>query len=179
MLYHTARLLRQLHSIPTRRSSYLRVDCIHAYDAVRTNSAFLNFLSQKNIPLHIYNYYGGYSGSYFPKDALPNGNLLKRQCVDWDHPAKSLTLAKELVRGAAHNMRHNIRYAVARNHVEDHWLDRFDTHTVSIEHASTKQELLGHEGNLRTLYYSFLEDRKSTRLNSSHVAISYAVFCVK
>src|SRR5690625_7117602 len=25
----------------------------------------------------------------------------------------------------------------------------------------------------------FLEDRKSTRLNSSHVAISYAVFCLK
>src|SRR5690606_3127531 len=26
---------------------------------------------------------------------------------------------------------------------------------------------------------SFLEDRKSTRLNSSHVKISYAVFCLK
>src|SRR5690625_6205847 len=26
---------------------------------------------------------------------------------------------------------------------------------------------------------SLLEDRKSTRLNSSHVAISYAVFCLK
>src|SRR5690625_7119578 len=26
---------------------------------------------------------------------------------------------------------------------------------------------------------SFVEDRKSTRLNSSHVAISYAVFCLK
>src|SRR6266508_6476824 len=26
---------------------------------------------------------------------------------------------------------------------------------------------------------SFFEDRKSTRLNSSHVAISYAVFCLK
>src|SRR5699024_11798951 len=25
----------------------------------------------------------------------------------------------------------------------------------------------------------FLEDRKSTRLNSSHVSISYAVFCLK
>src|SRR5207253_7611262 len=25
--------------------------------------------------------------------------------------------------------------------------------------------------------YSFIRDRKSTRLNSSHVAISYAVFC--
>src|SRR5690625_6612583 len=27
--------------------------------------------------------------------------------------------------------------------------------------------------------YGFLLDRKSTRLNSSHVAISYAVFCLK
>src|SRR5439155_13150833 len=26
---------------------------------------------------------------------------------------------------------------------------------------------------------AFLQDRKSTRLNSSHVAISYAVFCLK
>src|SRR5690625_5926810 len=26
---------------------------------------------------------------------------------------------------------------------------------------------------------TFLQDRKSTRLNSSHVAISYAVFCLK
>src|SRR5690606_40939022 len=29
------------------------------------------------------------------------------------------------------------------------------------------------------LYLSFEEDRKSTRLNSSHVKISYAVFCLK
>src|SRR5690554_7663608 len=27
--------------------------------------------------------------------------------------------------------------------------------------------------------YQFLRDRKSTRLNSSHVRISYAVFCLK
>src|SRR5690625_6927372 len=29
------------------------------------------------------------------------------------------------------------------------------------------------------LVFSFYLDRKSTRLNSSHVAISYAVFCLK
>src|SRR5437868_11837577 len=28
-------------------------------------------------------------------------------------------------------------------------------------------------------YSDFMEDRKSTRLNSSHVSISYAVFCLK
>src|SRR5690625_5683197 len=31
---------------------------------------------------------------------------------------------------------------------------------------------------LFVLYGSFVGDRKSTRLNSSHVAISYAVFCL-
>src|SRR5690625_6434311 len=31
----------------------------------------------------------------------------------------------------------------------------------------------------KPLYNYTLEDRKSTRLNSSHVAISYAVFCLK
>src|SRR5690625_5871560 len=31
----------------------------------------------------------------------------------------------------------------------------------------------------RPLYASLDRDRKSTRLNSSHVAISYAVFCLK
>src|SRR6202044_2375068 len=29
------------------------------------------------------------------------------------------------------------------------------------------------------MYYQFKPDRKSTRLNSSHVKISYAVFCLK
>src|SRR5256885_3649335 len=34
-------------------------------------------------------------------------------------------------------------------------------------------------GNVGLPYASFLLDRKSTRLNSSHLVISYAVFCLK
>src|SRR5699024_12574605 len=30
-----------------------------------------------------------------------------------------------------------------------------------------------------TIWFWIVQDRKSTRLNSSHVSISYAVFCVK
>src|SRR5256885_9480034 len=37
--------------------------------------------------------------------------------------------------------------------------------------------LLGHRDRLRSL--PRLSDRKSTRLNSSHLVISYAVFCLK
>src|SRR5436309_11882968 len=35
------------------------------------------------------------------------------------------------------------------------------------------------EGSIRILAPLLKEDRKSTRLNSSHVKISYAVFCLK
>src|SRR5690606_39288615 len=34
-----------------------------------------------------------------------------------------------------------------------------------------------HRPNLHVLTHAHVEDRKSTRLNSSHVKISYAVFC--
>src|SRR5438876_3783978 len=36
-----------------------------------------------------------------------------------------------------------------------------------------------HEKQAYHLPFSFLRDRKSTRLNSSHPSISYAVFCLK
>src|SRR2546430_8445452 len=39
-------------------------------------------------------------------------------------------------------------------------------------------EVLNEVGNAKSVKY-LLEDRKSTRLNSSHSQISYAVFCLK
>src|SRR5690606_3743057 len=33
--------------------------------------------------------------------------------------------------------------------------------------------------DIKTLFFADTKDRKSTRLNSSHVKISYAVFCLK
>src|SRR5690554_1427992 len=37
----------------------------------------------------------------------------------------------------------------------------------------------GTDHEVRRPYEIFIKDRKSTRLNSSHVRISYAVFCLK
>src|SRR5690625_2717320 len=47
--------------------------------------------------------------------------------------------------------------------------------------VETNKDLQGNENYKGELYFDQLRfvDRKSTRLNSSHVAISYAVFCLK
>src|SRR3712207_8495920 len=51
-----------------------------------------------------------------------------------------------------------------------------------IDGRRTSDEIIEqlHEENSASLYYALMQlDRKSTRLNSSHANISYAVFCLK
>src|SRR5690606_40289230 len=43
----------------------------------------------------------------------------------------------------------------------------------------TRQSIVTAGARLRSVDANQLQDRKSTRLNSSHVKISYAVFCLK
>src|SRR5207302_2341294 len=47
------------------------------------------------------------------------------------------------------------------------------------QHSGAEAELLGAEQRSDDDVASAAQDRKSTRLNSSHVKISYAVFCLK
>src|SRR3712207_7421990 len=62
-------------------------------------------------------------------------------------------------------------------------LDRFpDADLVEVESHTRIPELYGDEANVARwvrIKTEALVDRKSTRLNSSHANISYAVFCLK
>src|SRR5699024_11456769 len=49
---------------------------------------------------------------------------------------------------------------------------------VSLIYESTKEFLKERTDGLKA-FKNVFKDRKSTRLNSSHVSISYAVFCLK
>src|SRR5205814_4839455 len=49
-----------------------------------------------------------------------------------------------------------------------------------VTHGEERGIILPNVGNqLEELFHAPLRDRKSTRLNSSHLGISYAVFCLK
>src|SRR5690625_6502786 len=71
--------------------------------------------------------------------------------------------------------------------------DRKTNKTVVIQHPDRTKSTYGFLAEINVRPYQFIQanqeigvsssetpvDRKSTRLNSSHVAISYAVFCLK
>src|SRR5205814_5250118 len=62
--------------------------------------------------------------------------------------------------------------------------DEFDQHRITAEELhqwmnSNREILVFDVRQPLDLHSSIGEDRKSTRLNSSHLGISYAVFCLK
>src|SRR5699024_11818805 len=59
---------------------------------------------------------------------------------------------------------------------EDHGLPLGKRKSRAPSSGGISRDLLLHNTHVVKLY---LRDRKSTRLNSSHVSISYAVFCLK
>src|SRR5258707_1404203 len=70
--------------------------------------------------------------------------------------------------------REQVRPLVLASFVRDQVLANFDCHMMQIA-------LFAVNGEQRDLHHVAIEirDRKSTRLNSSHANISYAVFCLK
>src|SRR5690606_41564582 len=68
--------------------------------------------------------------------------------------------------------RHCDAGALGRHHVAP-FVDEHDQAKDSDHRKSIQQEIHTHSGQVPA------PDRKSTRLNSSHVKISYAVFCLK
>src|SRR5207249_7617023 len=52
-------------------------------------------------------------------------------------------------------------------------------HGHALDHAGQSEEMVSVEMGEEDAEHVHERDRKSTRLNSSHVSISYAVFCLK
>ena len=86
------------------------VESLYLYGEVDLNTKLLNFLSQKKITLHVFNYYGFYAGSYYPREYLHSGFLLVHQVSHYADTERRMRLAQEFVRGAAHSLLRNVVY---------------------------------------------------------------------
>jgi CRISPR-associated protein Cas1 len=86
------------------------VESLYLYGEVDLNTRLLNFLSQKKITLHVFNYYGFYSGSFYPREYLHSGFLLVHQVGHYQDSGARLKIARELVRASVHSMLRNVSY---------------------------------------------------------------------
>lgn len=75
---------------------------IYCLNEVSLNTKFLDFISKAGITLHLFNYHGNYSGTFYPKEYLVSGDLTIKQSLTFIE--NRVCIAKNIVRTIASNI---------------------------------------------------------------------------
>ncbi len=130
-----------------------RVYDIYAFGSLRFNSALFAFLGAKGIPVHMFNYYEFYCGSFYPRETRVSGQLLTQQAAHYADPALRMKIAQEFVTAAAENIYRNLRYYNGRGKDVSAQMQEVRRYIDLIENTSSIQELMGCEGMIHRQYY--------------------------
>lgn len=118
------------------------------------NKRLLEFLSSHEITLHVFNYYGYYVGSFYPRTHYNSGFMTLKQCEHYLDNAKRLVLARKFVEGGLKNMLKNIIYYHNRKGGFLPTIKFLEDALRKIDEARSVEELMATEGQARERYYS-------------------------
>jgi len=131
-----------------------RISDIYVMSEMTFNTAFINYISQYGIPVHFFNYYNYYTGSYYPKESLLAGQLLVKQVEHYSNYDNRIIIARKIIEAAADNIYRNLRYYNGRGKDVSLIMSEIDSLRKNILKAKSIEELMGIEGNIRRVYYS-------------------------
>jgi CRISPR-associated protein Cas1 len=134
------------------------INSIFIFNECNFNTKFFNFIARLGIPIHFFNYYGFYSGSFLPKKNNLSGFLLVKQVSSYLDLDKRLYLAKEFVRGAIHNSIKNLLYYQKYGKNLKDAILKMQNLTRKLEECQSIQEVMAIEGNCKFIYYQTFEE---------------------
>lgn len=131
---------------------------IYLFGEISTNTKCINYLGQMKVPVHFFNYYGFYTGSFYPKETNVSGNLLIKQVEYYTDNEKRSEIAKEFIESAAFNIYRNLRYYNGRGKDLENVMSQIKGLQKELSKAENVNEIMGIEGNIRKVYYSAWKD---------------------
>ena len=117
---------------------------IHCFKPVSLTSGAIKLLSEKNVPVHFYNKYGYYRGSYMPVEGQVSGTVVIKQSEHYLDPDRRLYIARQFLEGIKASMLAFLRSQRA---------DRGGIEGMAVE-GDSPAELMGVESQLWREFYS-------------------------
>lgn len=127
---------------------------IYCLKEVSINTKLLNFLAQNHIVVHFFNYYGGYSGTYYPRDNYLSGKLVVKQVEKYQK--ERMEIAKAIVKGIGLNI-YEVLYHYYKHDKKQvkgtlNWIKK--KFIPQVEAAGDIKELMVYEGEVWLKFYS-------------------------
>jgi len=130
------------------------ISSIFAMGELDINSKLLIYLSQNKIPVHFFNYYGYYSGTYYPREYLNSGFLVVKQVQHYLDSEKRQVIADEFVETAVYNILKNLVHYKKNDKDVDLEIEKIKREAKSIRDTKNIPELMSIEGRVRETYYN-------------------------
>lgn len=127
---------------------------LYLFGEIDLNTKLLNFLAGYGIPVHCFNYYGFYAGTFYPRETNVSGELLVKQVQFYLDLESRLFLAREFIEGALYHIRRNLNYYRNRGKAVDSALTEVERSIERLAQCKSIPELMREEGRAREAYYN-------------------------
>lgn len=129
------------------------VERIHLFGELDLNTKFLNFLSQYGVILNFYNYYGYFTGCYYPRKKNVSGLLVVKQSLHYLDYSKRLFMAKSFIDSAIHHILRILRRHIDESEIINKAIESIEEEKENMYNAKSIEEVMGCEGRARKNYY--------------------------
>ena len=132
------------------------IESLYLFGEMDINTKMLNFAARHKIPIHVFNYFGFYSGTFYGRHEVNSGYLLVKQVTHYSDAKLRLNIARGFVDGASFNILKNLKYygAASRGRDLSEFVARVETERLKIMTARDIPTLMGTEGAIRAIYYA-------------------------
>lgn len=139
----------QKHALPIET-----IDAIYVFGEMTFNSKLVNFLGQKKIPVHFFNYFGNHCNSLLPHAEQLSGDLVIKQGEAYKNQEKRSAFCRALLDAAFHNILSIMQYYQRKKASLANEIEKVKILQSSLADCHSPEEMMGIEGNVRNIYYS-------------------------
>ena len=139
----------------TKRNLPIEVlDAVYLFNEVRLNTKMLNFMAQKRIPVHFFNYWGHHTGTFMPHAAQYSGDLVIEQGLAFKDMERRMAICRALTESKLHNQLSVLQYYERREKGLDEVISAVRGLKSAAASAETPEQLMGFEGLAARKYFS-------------------------